>query len=425
MFGGKKNPDGTNTTLFEGGKTRALGELLNAAIPNSQYGNQFILAILYDDGTSNGPQYCWNLEQFTVIDNRQETILVEEIILTPSAATLTKGEQLQFTATVLPANATYPNLTWSSSYEWVASVDEAGMVSALHSGVTTIRATAKDGSGVFGEAIIAVVAPSYTLTFSASKGGSLIASVDGEDITSPALLEDGTVVTFVAIPESNYVLEAWVIDGIVVDSISSTIYLEIDKDYKVFVSFRQKAGIEELLFLDNTSISFDTCYAANKTIYVGGNWYVVEENAIVKFEAGQNIIISPGTHFKEGSMVHARIVTDGIFCDQPLKAATDTQPTDPSLRSVINFPENKDVSSDAFNVLVYPNPTNASITLVLSEPAVNAMIEVYGLLGERVLTKEISGSSLYELELSSQPQGIYLVKISNGNSVVLKKIIKN
>ena len=60
-----------------------------------------------------------------------------------------------------------------------------------------------------------------------------------------------------------------------------------------------------------------------------------------------------------------------------------------------------------------------------AEPAVNTLVEVYGLLGERVLTKEISGNSLYELDLSSQPQGIYLAKVSNGNSVVLKKIIKN
>ena len=187
-----------------------------------------------------------------------------------------------------------------------------------------------------------------------------------------------------------------------------------------------EGGIEDLLFLDNTTISFgDTCYAANKTIYVGGNWYVVEENAIVKLEAGENIIILPGTHFKEGSMVHARIVTDGIYCALPMMAAVNTQPVEPSPKSMIDFPENKDVSSDTFNVLVYPNPTNALITLVFSEPAVNTLVEVYGLLGERVLTKEISGNSLYELDLSSQPQGIYLAKVSNGNSVVLKKIIKN
>ena len=124
-------------------------------------------------------------------------------------------------------------------------------------------------------------------------------------------------------------------------------------------------------------------------------------------------------------MVHARIVTDGIYCALPMMAAFNTQPVEPSPKSMIDFPENKDVSSDTFNVLVYPNPTNALITLVFSEPAVNTLVEVYGLLGERVLTKEISGNSLYKLDLASQPQGIYLIKVSNGNTVVLKKIIKN
>ena len=63
--------------------------------------------------------------------------------------------------------------------------------------------------------------------------------------------------------------------------------------------------------------------------------------------------------------------------------------------------------------------------LEFSEPTSNTLVEVYGLIGERILAKEISGNSLYELDLSSQPQGIYLVKVSNGKSVSVKKIIKN
>lgn len=70
------------------------------------------------------------------------------ISLNASALTLVPYETRQLTATVLPKDATYPTVTWSSSNSSVATVASDGTVTAVATGTATITATAVDGSGV-------------------------------------------------------------------------------------------------------------------------------------------------------------------------------------------------------------------------------------------------------------------------------------
>ena len=242
----KYNGPTNYTVLFEYVHEVKVGDLLDAVFATGQYGNSFTLAVSFDDGTSNGPSYSGNIEFLTMVDNRQ--IKVESVIISPSNATLIRGEQLQFTATVLPENATNPDLVWTSSDPEVAAVNQSGLVTALSPGTVTIRATAQDGSGVFGEAIIEVVAPSYQLIFGWGDGGILSALVEGVYLTSPTVLEEGTVVNFIAIPSSNYVIKEWWLNGVVVDTTSYELNLEIDRDYEVLVEFKLKVGMDDFKY---------------------------------------------------------------------------------------------------------------------------------------------------------------------------------
>ena len=74
---------------------------------------------------------------------------VESIQLTTEGGktNVAAGSTLAVRATVLPANADFQALTWSSSDTSVATVSN-GFVKALKDGVVTIKATAIDGSGV-------------------------------------------------------------------------------------------------------------------------------------------------------------------------------------------------------------------------------------------------------------------------------------
>lgn len=79
-----------------------------------------------------------------------QMILVESIQIDPSEVVVEHGEQVQLTAIVLPENATNKNIEWTSDNEFVARVDENGLVTIISKNVTTIHAKATDGSGVEG-----------------------------------------------------------------------------------------------------------------------------------------------------------------------------------------------------------------------------------------------------------------------------------
>lgn len=71
---------------------------------------------------------------------------VEAIELDHSELALEVGESVTLTATVKPANATNQMTAWSSEDETIATVDEAGKVTAVAAGTTTITVTTDDGA---------------------------------------------------------------------------------------------------------------------------------------------------------------------------------------------------------------------------------------------------------------------------------------
>lgn len=74
------------------------------------------------------------------------TVAVTGVGLSPSAETLDVDETLQLVATVYPTNATNQNVSYSSSADAVATVDEDGLVTAVAEGSATITVTTEDGN---------------------------------------------------------------------------------------------------------------------------------------------------------------------------------------------------------------------------------------------------------------------------------------
>jgi uncharacterized protein YjdB len=76
-------------------------------------------------------------------------------------------ERTTFIKVRLPADADDKTYTWTSDNEGIATVDENGVVTAVSLGAASIRATANDGSGVYGECNVYVrEASSETITLS-------------------------------------------------------------------------------------------------------------------------------------------------------------------------------------------------------------------------------------------------------------------
>jgi len=69
-------------------------------------------------------------------------------------------------------------------------------------------------------------------------------------------------------------------------------------------------------------------------------------------------------------------------------------------------------------VRIYPNPSNGMFNLTISnyELGINNTVEIYNMLGEKVYSNyQITKSSNYQIDLSSQPAGLYLYRVITQN----------
>ena len=67
----------------------------------------------------------------------------------------------QLTATITPSNATYSNVSWTSSNANVATVSSDGTVTSAGLGTTTITATTTDGTNLSASCVVTVLASAY------------------------------------------------------------------------------------------------------------------------------------------------------------------------------------------------------------------------------------------------------------------------
>ena len=89
-------------------------------------------------------------------------IPVASVSLNETTATLEIGETLTLTATVLPENATSRNITWTSSDNAIATV-ENGVVTAISDGTATITVTTTDGNRT-ATCVVTVTPPPLPMT---------------------------------------------------------------------------------------------------------------------------------------------------------------------------------------------------------------------------------------------------------------------
>ena len=102
----------------------------------------------------SGLYYMWlyfsgnnvkNIYGYILVDNLQPDIALEGISLVDTA-TIEVGETLTLTPGFSPSNATNKIVTWSSSDESVATVNNSGKVTALKASSTIITVTSQDGN---------------------------------------------------------------------------------------------------------------------------------------------------------------------------------------------------------------------------------------------------------------------------------------
>jgi hypothetical protein len=72
-----------------------------------------------------------------------------------------------------------------------------------------------------------------------------------------------------------------------------------------------------------------------------------------------------------------------------------------------------EVKPNMVSAVVYPNPSNGKFNVQLSETSSQLSVEVYNVLGEKVLSQLSTVNYPLSIDLSSQPTGIYLYRVTN------------
>lgn len=122
-------------------------------------------------GTPWMPFYDWKLKKV------EEIRYVSDITLNETSASLNLCDELYLNATVAPEDAHNKDVEWSTSDEYVATVDN-GKVTAIGQGSVTITATAKDGSGKYASCYVTVNAtPSLAVYSEVDEGDFYIRNV--------------------------------------------------------------------------------------------------------------------------------------------------------------------------------------------------------------------------------------------------------
>ena len=163
---------------------------------------------------------------------------------------------------------------------------------------------------------------------------------------------------------------------------------------------------------------FVMCADATQTMLIAGNGtsYLVQTGGNITHIAGQNIVYYPGTKVEEGGYLHGYIST--TFCNPYLQYGPNVT-AGTGDQTVPAKPDN-----DIFKI--YPNPTPGKFTLELKDDAAFAEVhvDIFGILGDRVFSKDLLIDRKQEFSLIDRPTGIYIIHVNSGGNSKTEKIIK-
>lgn len=167
-------PTTASTPLWTFTGNHALDDLKTADIPTSAIeGDLLVLVIKQTSGNdvgfaANAPEVSGNTYTLAPLSKRPKlkvtynpnssNVAVTGVSVNPTGLNLDIGNTGQLTESVAPNNATNQTVSWVSSDTAVATVDTAGLVTAVASGIATITVTSQDG-GQTAQATVTVTDP--------------------------------------------------------------------------------------------------------------------------------------------------------------------------------------------------------------------------------------------------------------------------
>ena len=153
----------------------------------------------------------------------------------------------------------------------------------------------------------------------------------------------------------------------------------------------------------------------------------IDVNGLTVFNAGDSIVLLPsqdptnpqgGFWSKNGSYLHAYI--EG--CQQFPQNSKSISLYDQDGYHQLGKSNKKVVSSE--NLIIFPNPCDGKFRVRLDNGSdLNCTIEIINSSGMSIYSGYFSNQSALNIDISSQPKGIYLIKVCTKDSTFVKKIV--
>ncbi|MCF8235827.1 MAG: S8 family serine peptidase [Bacteroidales bacterium] len=173
---------------------------------------------------------------------------------------------------------------------------------------------------------------------------------------------------------------------------------------------------------DTITSGSDSCYNATGVLTVSEDSAVVVNNGGgAEFIAGNKIIFKPGFLAETGSNVSGYITETNDFCsNQAALVANSTSDSEPL---TAEMPERfADSQSD---IIVYPNPGKALFNVILNDVYNRVSISVKNLHGGNVMEQDLTGITEFKLDMSSQPDGIYVLVVRTERGLLTTRLVKS
>ena len=171
-------------------------------------------------------------------DPGPSNVPVTGVTLDQTALALTVGQTGTLTATVKPANATNPTVTWSSDNEAVATVS-GGVVTAVAEGTAMITVATVDGNHTASCIVTVTATPVqptiHTILASAGTGGRISPSGN-------VSVADGGSQTFTIAANSRYQIASVVVDGVSQGVISAYTFEKVLENHTITANFHYVGG---------------------------------------------------------------------------------------------------------------------------------------------------------------------------------------
>ena len=142
--------------------------------------------------------------------------------------------------------------------------------------------------------------------------------------------------------------------------------------------------------------------------------FVPDMNAIIDIQTGNEDLVLGHSMLAPGKYHVGFVIMD--------HAHNDTVIYDPMVREITST-STEILSSEAFQVAVFPNPTSNFVQLRFMEP-VDANISLYSISGQEILKRRLQNDSETSLNLTELPNGTYVLQININDEILKKELIK-